>query len=221
MRPPAGGPDLPRTRPRELQDPAAARRRRLALRGLAGLLAAGCLVAGGDRRGERGGPGAAGLPAAVGAAGVRGPDVPAPGAPGSARVPANLQTGRVGGEWRTAELTRHDVAARLRADGVAGAAAFVSTLPAGAFRIRLSVYAGRVSARVDHALLDAAFLVRGDGSRVELRDMRSGRHASYVVRREGDRMRFSWLGSAHGRWHGYPPEVQRAVYTTAPFTPLE
>lgn len=209
---------------RELRDPAAARRRRLLARGLAGMVAVACVVAGavaalGSREGSREGGREGGSPLPPAPAAV----VPVPSPPAGVtlpRVPANLQTGRLGGEWRTPVLTRRDVADRLRADGVTGAAAFVRTLPAAPFRIRLSVYAGRVAALVDHDVLDAAFLVRGDRSQVELRDMRSGRRASYAVRREGDTLRFSWRDSGPGRWHGYPPEVQRALYTTAAFTPL-
>jgi hypothetical protein len=201
---------------REERDPRAARRRRLLLRGLAGGVVVGCSVAGlrvvasGDE------PTTAPLPVPPRSTLTAST---APAAPGPARVPDNLRTGRLGGEWRTRELTRRDVATGLREHGVTGAA-FVRALPADPFRIRLSVYAGRASARVDHSLLDAAFLVQGRGSRVEMRDMRSGRPTWYTVRRDGDRLRFAWLDSGPGRWHGFPAEVQRALYTTAPFSPL-
>jgi hypothetical protein len=202
---------------RDLRDPAAARRRRLVQRGAAAVLVAGCLVAGFvvTTGGDAPAPPGAVPPASPALA----PEVTAPQGVTPVRVPANLLTGRLGGEWRTRELTRRDVADGLREHGVTGAA-FVRALPSDPFRIRLSVYAGRASARVDHSLLDAAFLVRGRGSRVEMRDMRSGRPTWYTVRRDGDRLRFAWRDSGPGHWHGFPAEVQRALYTTAPFSPL-
>ncbi|HEX6956067.1 MAG TPA: hypothetical protein VF156_14435, partial [Agromyces sp.] len=155
---------------RELARPAAARRRgRLLRAGAATALVAACVAAGvAVALSPDHGPDAAPPPAVPSPTVVE--DAGQSGWPG--RPPGYVGRDPLDGEWRTPALTRADVAARLRADGLAAYAAdYVRTLPAGTFRIRLSVFAGRVAASVDHTLLDGEFLLAREGDVLELRRM--------------------------------------------------
>lgn len=127
------------------------------------------------------------------------------------------------GRWQTRPLTRADIAATLRAAGLARFAGdYAATFPKGRFRIQLTSFGGNFLARVhtgdgDRALARA--FLHPEGHRLTLSPGTNG-FGSTTFRWSvaGDQLTLTFQSTSGPDFDGFPAEVrQRALYTTAPF----
>jgi hypothetical protein len=145
------------------------------------------------------------------------------GTPSPTAAPRLQGSSPVDGTWRTRKLDRQDVVAALERDGISSTIAneFVTSLPAGEFRYRMSISRGLLQARINHQEPPVfRVVVSLSGSSLTMTPMTGGYgHWTYGWQLAGDRLGLDLHGTTVPDFDGFSSRVQAlAAFCVAPFT---
>jgi hypothetical protein len=148
----------------------------------------------------------------------------APFSPTSTESPSGSSakaTTPVDGEWRTKKIDRQDVIATLEAGGISRSVAddFVTSLPEGEFRYRMSYLNGLLSAHVGHGPAIFTQFVTVSKTSLTMTPLTAGSgHWTYDWRRDGDRLTLDLRRTTVHDYDGFPAKVHAlAMFCVTPF----
>jgi hypothetical protein len=147
---------------------------------------------------------------------------PAVPSPTTTPTPAVAGSGPMDGVWRTPKLDRQDVAAALERAGISSTVAdeFVTTLPTGTFRYRMSISRGILQARVNHEEPPAfiQFLSVKGGSLTMSPTSAGYGQWTYSYNIDGDRLALNLRRTTVPDYDGFSSRVHGvAMFGVAPF----
>jgi hypothetical protein len=146
------------------------------------------------------------------------PVAPTPSVPSTS---PQLRATPVDGEWRTPKVDRQDVLGSLEARGVAPATAeeFVTRLPGGEFRLRMTISRGILQGYVNHQSVWTQYVTVTDGTFVMAPLTDDYGHWVFGWQVKDDRLTLDLRRTTTIDYDGFPARVHAlAFFCVAPFS---